>query len=110
VRGSKVAVIDIGGFSVAVASYDGIRSTRAMGEKELYSVNAAGTKLASCILKDTGHLWIGNRPTGKNLGTVLTNLIQGIQGATFGGYPLVDATGKITAALSDLSSVLDNTP
>ncbi|MBU1080901.1 MAG: hypothetical protein KKB59_10485 [Spirochaetes bacterium] len=119
VRGTRVAVVDVGGLLVAVASQDGIKSTGKMGEKELYSHNSAGQKLASLRLKDNGHAWLGNRPSGKNLRTVLQNLITGIQGATYIPYPggvagppvpIVDTTGKIATALTDLASVLDDTP
>ncbi len=110
IRGSRALVLDVASFLVAVAIFDGQDAENSMGEREVYSQNAAGQKLASLVLKDTGHAWLGNKPSGKNLRTVLQNLIQGIQGATFGGYPCVDATGKIAAALTDLASVLDATP
>lgn len=110
VKGARVAVVDVGGILVAVASYDGIESAGVAGEKELYSYDFAGDKLASLRLKANGHAWLGNRPTGKNLRTVLQNLIQGLQGATAAGSPIVDTTGKIALALTDLASILDATP
>lgn len=110
VRGASVLAFEVGSLLVAVAIFDGQDPENSMGEREVYSQNAAGQKLASLVLKDNGHAWLGNKPSGKNLRTVLQNLIQGIQGATAAGSPIVDATGKIAVALTDLVSVLDATP
>ena len=67
----------------------------------------AVNKLFSIQAQRNGAAWIGNVPTGKNLFTILQNLIQGIQGATcVNGSPPTDTTGKIALALSQLATVL----
>ena len=44
--------------------------------------------------------------TTYDLLTALTNLINGLQGATAGGKDIVDATGKIATALTQLQGLL----
>jgi len=47
------------------------------------------------------------RNAAASLFTVLQEFIQGVQGATAGGNPIVDATGKIALALSQLQALME---
>jgi hypothetical protein len=47
------------------------------------------------------------RNQAASLFTILQGFIQGVQGATAGGNPIVDVTGKITLALSQLQSLME---
>jgi hypothetical protein len=105
--GSLVAIIESHELLFAAASYDNVPADPNMvtGEKKIYATDGNGNALGYIYLKNDGKLSIGN--VGYNLATALTNLIQGIQGATFGGYPCVDATTKIATALIQLQGLLE---
>jgi hypothetical protein len=107
--GSKVALLEMGGWLLIVAEQDDVTPDPALnrGEKILYGSDGWGNKRGRVKFKHNGKTFIGNSTS--DLKTALTNLIQGIQGATFGGYPCVDATGKIATALIQLGQILDAT-
>lgn len=112
--GDVVAVVDIGGIPLALASYDGIQSERESGEKELYSHTESGTKLASLLLKSSGLLWLGNRSTGVNLRTLLEDLVSAL--STFAAAceasetdtVLVAAATTLVTSLTSVSSYISS--
>lgn len=113
-KGSKVAVVDVGGFLLAIASYDAIKSTRAPGEKEFYSSNGT-TKLARLSLKSNGKIYAGNVVSGKNLraslDTLSTALVTFSTGLTTGTL-VAQAAALVTAVnlfKADLALFLDST-
>ena len=118
--GDTVAVVESGGILLAVASYDGIQSERAPGEKELYSHSSDGTKLASLLLKSSGLLWLGNRSSRVNLRTLFENLVSAVStfatacAASETDPVLVTAATALSTSLSSvssyISSLLDSEP
>lgn len=112
--GCRVAFIRSAGVNLVVATSDTLAPSTAVGEKEFYS--SSGTqKSARLKLKANGKIFAASQSGGVNLATALTNLINGIQGATAtdptsGALPLADATGKIALALTQLGVLLDSTP
>jgi len=109
--GCAVAIIDSGpsgGLRIAVASDDFIPSTIAQGEAELYAQNGSGSKLGRVQCRQDGLIYIGtDLALGGSLRAALESLVQGIQGATVSGSPLVDTTGKIASALVKIQNILD---
>ena len=56
---ARVIVIDLGpAYRVAVASSDDVEPSVSEGEKEIYSYDASGNKLATIILKSDSHVEI----------------------------------------------------
>jgi len=104
---SLAMVLESGVLRFAVASFDGIAPEVGEGERELYS-SSGGSKKTRIRLKAGGTLYIGG--PAYNLRAALQNLVQGIQGATAGGDPIVDATGKIALALTQIQGLLDSSP
>lgn len=105
----------VGSLKFIVGSSDFSPMTIQPGEVEIYSNdgavdthgNLAVNKLFSIQAQRNGAAWIGNVPTGKNLFTILQNIINGIQGMTcVNGSPPVDTTGKLALALTQLATVL----
>ncbi len=107
VADSLVVILESGAHRFGVATFDGITPACAPGERELYS-SASGSKKARVKLKAGGTIYVGG-PT-HDLRTALQNLVQGVQGATAGGNPIVDATGKIALALTQIQGLLDSAP
>jgi phage gp45-like len=98
---------------IACQNYQ-ITVTVNQGEVLVYSTNANGTQLEATIrLEQSGLIQIQNQTY--NLLTALSKLIAGIQGATYIPYPggvagapvpIVDTTGNIAAALTQLQGLL----
>lgn len=105
--GDRAFFVRSAGVNIVVATSDKIQSTAASGEKEIYS-HSATTKAARHKLKSNGKHYIANGTT--DLLTALANLVQGLQGATAGGNSIVDTTGKIATASTQIGQLLDNTP
>ena len=100
------------GMRFAVATEDFIAKTAREGEYEIYSSNV-NAKRARVKCKATGLVYIASVANNVDLKTALSNLVQGIQGATYINAagtptPLVDATGKIGLALYQLGQLLDS--
>lgn len=99
--------------SIACHDYD-IHFVIGEGETTIYSTSSDGKTVKARIdLDNTGKIAIYN--SSKSLKTILSNLISGIQGLTYIPYPggvagppvpVVDSTGKVASALSDLALLL----
>lgn len=116
IQGSRVAVVELSGVSIAIASYDRIRSVRGQGEKEIYSSDGS-VKLARLILKSSGLIFIGSTKNSENLYDVLKALADAVkalaEGTCVSGSPLTSAASAIAAVntmIADLQKVLTNTP
>lgn len=107
VADSVVVILESGGLKFAVGAFDGIEPEVDEGERELYSSDG-GSKLARLKLKDNSKAYLAN--ASYDLRTALQTLIEGVQGATAGGNPIVDATGKIATALTQIQGLLDDAP
>lgn len=111
--GERVVLLELGGAPeravvIACQNYQ-ITVTLAQGGAMLFSTTADGKTLKGQIYVDpTGLIHVQN-PT-YNLMTALANLIQGLQGGTYGGSgapgPFVDTTGKVATALTQLQGLL----
>lgn len=126
IKGTKVAVVDIGGVNVAVSSYDTLKSVRGIGEKEFYSsegvYNSKGvltgvTKLARFILKSSGLIYIGSTKNSKNLYDAIKALADAVKtlagGNCVNGSPLTTAPtaiANVNTMISDLQKILTNEP
>jgi hypothetical protein len=114
VSGDTVAVIEQGGIPLAFASYDGIKSERDPGEKELYAHTKSGVKLASLLLKSSGLIWMGNRASGTNLRTLLENLVSAVNAfatacsASQTDPVLVTASAALGTSLATVSTYLSS--
>ena len=112
VNGSIAAMVEsgpVGTLRFVVGTDDLMPFTIQQGEMEIYSTDGT-QKLFSMQVQRNGSAWMGNVPTGKNMFTILKNLINGIQGMTcVNGSPPTDTTGKIALALIDLATVLTAT-
>jgi len=108
--GSIVVCQRSAGITTAVASWDGVTPTVGQGEKEIYSTDGLGNKKGRVKMTATGALYIANDSTGTNLKTVLQNILIGIQGGTYSSGAFVDTTGKLSAALTQLTSLLAANP
>ena len=109
--GVKAIVLQLGdsptqAVVIALQNYQ-ITLSLAQGECMLYSTTADGKTLKAQVYLDASGL-IHVKNQNQSLATALNNLINGIQGATCpsGGGPLVDTTGKIATALSQLGGLL----
>jgi hypothetical protein len=116
VQGARVAVIDLGGVSIAIASYDTIRSVRGQGEKEIYSSDGK-VKLFRLVLKASGLLFAGSTKNGKNLYDVVKALADAVKtlaaGQCVSGSTLTssaDAIAAVNTMIADLQKVLTNQP
>ena len=90
----------------AVATEDFIAKTARAGEFEIYS--AASAKKARVKAKNNGKVYVASVTNSVNLHDALSNLVQGIQGATcVNGSPPTDTTGKIALALTQINNLLD---
>jgi len=114
VKDSIVGIVDIGGVLLAVASYDGISSTRSPGEKEFYAVDGT-TKKVRFVLKKTGKAYLGNATTGQNLRVAIENVIDAMDtlanGLCVTGSPLTTAAAvkvSLNTAKTYLVAFLDN--
>ena len=99
------------GMRFAVATEDFIEHKAAAGEYEIYSSNGTA-KTARVKAKNNGKLYLASVTNAANLHDALSNLVQGIQTATYINAagtptPLVDASGKIALALTQLNNLLD---
>ena len=106
-NGSLAVFVDSLDLLFIVSSSDLLAPDSGMvaGERKYYATDGGGTVLARLYFKHNGKASLANQTY--NLATALTNLVQGIQGATAGGNPIVDATGKITTALTQLQGLLE---
>ncbi len=106
IDGSVVVILESDGIRYGVATWDTTTPTVDKGERKLYAIDDATKALLGYIyLRKDGKITIANQT--QNLLTALVALITGIQGATFGGYPCVDATGQIAAAKTQLQGLLE---
>ena len=116
IKNSIVALVQAGGILLAVATYDGIASTRAPGEKELYSSDGT-VKLARIALKQSGLLYLASQKNSKNLYDVLKSLADAVKtlaaGVCANGSVVTTSATAITAVNTmeaDLALLLANIP
>ena len=111
--GSLVLILD--GF--ALSAWDGLEPASEIGERALYSVSTDGKqRLGMLKLRKSGHAYLGNIPSGKNLKASLDALSDALVTFGTGLNPTTlpaQAAALVTAINSfklDLSSFLDGAP
>lgn len=117
--GSTAILLESGGWLYMIASADDVEpdETLKRGEKEIRSTNGNGDRAIRLKLKSNGKAYLAN--AGQNLKAALQTLVEGIQGASYIPYPggapgpavpIIDATGKLATALTQLQALLDDSP
>jgi len=93
--GSRVAIIDLGGYKVAISADDNVLKTSLPGEMEIYS-SAGGVKMAKVKCTAAGLVDISNNLTTIKL--LLTDLFTELKSISTAGSPVAHVVDAATIA------------